>query len=428
MTEVFIEILTVAVLTLVNGLLAMSELAVVSARPARLKVMAAEGNKGAAVALRLAEDPGKFLSSAQVGITLVGVLSGAFSGATLGLRLAQALQEAGLPSNAANALGVGIVVVIITYLSLIIGELVPKRLALRDPERIAARAAPTMARIAVIAAPLVLLLDLSSAGVLRLIGKGGQAEETLTDEEVKTVIAEAETAGVLESEERDMISGVMRLADRSARGLMTPRRDVEVIDLADDPGEILRALRATHRSMLPVQDGDADSIIGVLVRKDLIDLFADGKPLDVRSMVRQAPVVMDRSSALDVLRAIQSSVVHMALVFDEYGHFEGIVTSGDVLEAITGSFQEEEGDEPAYVQREDGSYLVSGWMPVDEFSDKIGVPVSRDAKFETVAGYILAEINRLPEVGENFVRGPWRFEVLDLDGRRIDKVLVQKIG
>jgi putative hemolysin len=245
---------------------------------------------------------------------------------------------------------------------------------------------------------------------------------------VKTVIAEAETAGVLETEERDMISGVMRFADRSARGLMTPRRDVEVIDLSEEPEEIMRALRATHRSMLPVQDGDADSIIGVLVRKDLIDLFADGKPLDVRSMVRKAPVVMDRTSALDVLRAIQSSVVHMALVFDEYGHFEGIVTSGDVLEAITGSFQEEEGDEPAYIKREDGSYLVSGWMPVDEFSDKIGVPVSRDAKFETVAGYILAEINRLPEVGEHFVRGPWRFEVLDLDGRRIDKVLVQRIG
>ncbi|MDB5560766.1 MAG: DNA-binding protein [Hyphomicrobiales bacterium] len=428
MTAVFIEILTVAILTLVNGLLSMSELAVVSSRPARLKVMAAEGNNGAATALRLAEDPGKFLSSAQVGITLVGVLSGAFSGATLGLRLAQALQEAGLPPNAANALGVGIVVVIITYLSLIIGELVPKRLALRDPERIAARAAPTMATIAIVAAPLVWLLDLSSRGVLRLIGQGGEAEETLTDEEVKTVIAEAETAGVLETEERDMISGVMRFADRSARGLMTPRRDVEVIDLSEEPEEIMRALRATHRSMLPVQDGDADSIIGVLVRKDLIDLFADGKPLDVRSMVRKAPVVMDRTSALDVLRAIQSSVVHMALVFDEYGHFEGIVTSGDVLEAITGSFQEEEGDEPAYVKREDGSYLVSGWMPVDEFSDKIGVPVSRDAKFETVAGYILAEINRLPEVGEHFVRGPWRFEVLDLDGRRIDKVLVQRIG
>jgi putative hemolysin len=223
-----------------------------------------------------------------------------------------------------------------------------------------------------------------------------------------------------------MITGVMRFADRSARGLMTPRRDVELIDLADSPDELLRQIRATHRSMLPVQDGDADQIIGVLVRKDLIDLLADGSALDIRSMVRQAPAVMDRSDALAVLRAIRSSVVHMALVFDEYGHFEGVVTSGDVLEAITGAFKEEEGSDPAFIMREDRSWLVSGWMPVDEFQDKIGVPVAKDAKFETVAGFVLAELNHLPKIGEVFTRGAWRFEVMDLDGRRIDKVLVQR--
>lgn len=422
----FAEILIVVVLTVVNGLLAMSELAVVSSRPARLKVLAGEGSKGADTALRLAEDPGKFLSSVQIGITLVGVLSGAFSGATLGSRLGDWLASVGVDAGLADALGVGIVVVIITYLSLIIGELVPKQIALRDPERIATRAAPVMALVASIAAPLVWLLDVSGKLVLRLIGQGGATEERLTDEEVKTIIAEAESAGVLESDERNMISGVMRFADRSARGLMTPRRDVEVIDLADAPDQILERVRATHRSMLPVQDGDDDQIIGVLVRKDLIDVFAEGKTLDVRAMVRQAPVVMDRSSALDVLRAIRSSVVHMALVFDEYGHFEGVITSGDVLEAITGGFQEEEGEEPAFVVREDGSYLVSGWMPVDEFSDKLGVPVQRDDRYETVAGYILSEINHLPQVGEYFERGNWRFEVLDLDGRRIDKILVTR--
>lgn len=424
----FIEILIVAVLTVVNGLLAMSELAVVSSRPARLKVMAGEGSKGAGTALRLAENPGKFLSSVQIGITLVGVLSGAFSGATLGGRLAEWLVSRGLEPGISQALGVGLVVVLITYLSLIIGELVPKQIALRDPEAIAARVAQPMAIVAAVAAPLVWLLDVSGKLVLRLLGQGGEAEERLTDEEVKTIIAEAESAGVLESDERNMITGVMRFADRSARGLMTPRRDVEIIDLADPYEEILAQLRATHRSTLPVQDGDADQIIGVLVRKDLIDVFADGRTLDVRSMVRQAPVVMDRSDALDVLRAIRLSVVHMALVFDEYGHFEGVITSGDVLEAITGTFQDEEGEEPAFVKREDGSYLVSGWMPVDEFSDKLGVPVERDAKFETVAGYILSEINHLPQVGESFERGLWRFEVVDLDGRRIDKVLLSRVG
>lgn len=425
--NLFFEILIVVALALLNGFLSMSELAVVSARPARLKLMANHGRPGAATAMRLAEDPGKFISSVQTGITLVGVLSGAFSGATLGQRLTQVLEANGVPNNFADALGVGLVVVAITYVSLVIGELVPKQLALRHPEQIAAAVAPTMAVIAIVAKPIVWLLDTSGQAVLALLGQRHDTGDKVTDEEIKTIIAEAESAGVLESDERNMISGVMRFADRSARGLMTPRRDVELVDLSEPREDILRQLRETHRSMLPVQDGDPDSIIGVLVRKDLIDLFADGKPLDVRTLVKQAPVVMDRSDALAVLRAIRSSVVHMALVFDEYGHFEGVVTSGDVLEAITGAFREEEGTDPAYIVREDHSYLVSGWMPVDEFADKLGVPVSRDAKFETVAGFILNELNHLPRVGETFTRGHWRFEVMDLDGRRIDKVLVSKV-
>jgi putative hemolysin len=422
-----VEILIVAVLTLFNGVLAMSELAVVSARPARLKVLAAEGSKGAATALRLAEDPGKFLSSVQIGITLVGVLSGAFSGATLGDRLAEALAGAGVSPTIAAPLGVGVVVVIITYLSLIVGELVPKQIALRDPERIAARVAPAMAFIASVGAPLVWVLDISGKALLTLLGQTGASEERVTDEEVKTIIAEAESAGVLETEERHMISGVMRFADRSARGLMTPRLDVELIDLGDPHEEILATLRTTRHSILPVQEGAADRIIGVIVRKDLIELlFGEDAPIDIRALVKQAPVVMDRSDALHVLQAIRAATVHAALVFDEYGHFEGLITPGDILEAITGSFLEEEGEEPAFLKREDGSYLVSGWMPVDEFKDRLGVPVPKDPDFETVAGYVLSELNHLPIVGETFERGPWRFEVLDLDGRRIDKVLVTK--
>ncbi len=422
-----LEILIVAVLTLVNGLLSMSELAVVSSRPARLKVLAAEGRKGAQTALKLQDDPGRFLSSVQIGITLVGVLSGAFSGATLGERLGLALTGAGIDGAIAMPLGVGVVVVIITYLSLIIGELVPKQIALRDAEGVASRVAPAMALIAAVASPVVHVLDLSGKLVLRLLGQSGESEETVTDEEVKTIIAEAESAGVLESEERHMISGVMRLADRSARGLMTPRLNVEIIDLASSEEEMRETLRNSRHSVLPVQDGNVDDIIGVLVRKDLAAAFFAGVRPDLRSLVRPAPVTMDRSSAIDVLKAIRGSVVHMALVFDEYGHFEGIVTPGDFLEAITGAFQEEEGDEQAFVVRQDGTFLVSGWMPVDEFEDKIGVPIPKDAKYETVAGYVLAELNHLPVVGERFERGKWRFEVLDLDGRRIDKVLVERI-
>lgn len=423
-----LELLIVLVLVLCNGLLSMSELAVVSSRPARLKVMAAEGNRGAAVALKLAEDPGKFLSSAQVGISLIGVLSGAFSGATIGERFTEYLLSRGLPDAAASTVGVGTVVVLITYVSLILGELVPKQIALRDTERIAARAAPAMQFIATLAAPLVWLLDVSSKLVMTILGQTGQSEDRVTDEEVKTIIAEAESQGVLESEERSMISGVMRFADRSARGLMTPRLDVEVVDLSDPPEEISQKLRASHHSVLPVHEGEPDQIIGVLVRKDLIGIFASGAAPDIRALVKPAPVVLDQADALSVLAAIRSSVVHLALVFDEYGHFEGIVTPGDILGAITGGFQEEEGDEHAFTQRDDGSYLVSGWMPVDEFADKIGVPIPKDPPYETVAGYVLAELNHLPAAGESFVREPWRFEVLDLDGRRIDKVLVGRIA
>ncbi len=426
-TTLFAEILIVAILTLVNGLLSMSELAVVSSRPARLKVLAAEGKRGATVALKLQEDPGKFLSSVQIGITLVGVLSGAFSGATLGDRLGETLIGAGIDPGVAMPLGVGIVVVIITYLSLIIGELVPKQIALRDAEGVATRVAPLMAFIASIGAPIVWVLDISGKLVLGLLGQTGESEEKVTDEEVKTIIAEAESAGVLEVEERDMISGVMRLADRSARGLMTPRLDVEFIDLNDPPEELIAQLRSIRHSVVPVQDGSVDSIVGVIVRKDLLDVLFAGEQFDVRAMVKQAPVVMDRSSAIDVLKAIRGSVVHIALVFDEYGHFEGIVTPGDILEAITGAFLEEEGEgEAAFTTREDGSFLVSGWMQADEFEERIGVPVPKDAKFETVAGYVLAELNHLPVVGESFERGRWRFEVMDLDGRRIDKVLVTR--
>ncbi|WP_193219523.1 MULTISPECIES: hemolysin family protein [unclassified Bosea (in: a-proteobacteria)] len=418
--------MVVVVLTVINGVLAMSELAVVSSRPARLKVLSDQGSKGAAKAIRLAENPGRFLSTVQIGITLVGVLSGAFSGATLGARLSEWLGTQGFSNTAADALGVGTVVVLITYLSLIIGELVPKQIALRDAERVAARVAPAMVVLAKVASPLVWLLDTSGKLVLALLGQKGESEETVTEEEVRTIIAEAENAGVLERDEREMISGVMRLADRSARALMTPRREVEVIDLSDTLDEIRAQVRATRRNRLPVQDGEADSIIGIIEMKDLFEALADDK-VELRSLVREAPVVLDTTGALEVLRALRATHVHMALVFDEYGHFEGIITSSDVLEAITGVFQDEDEEEPAIVTRADGSFLVAGWMQVDEFSHELGIHVPRDADYQTVAGFVLAEMNRLPNVGESFEKGHWRFEVVDLDGRRIDKLLVSRV-
>lgn len=421
-----VEIFAVLALIILNGVLAMSELAVVSSRPARLRMLADKGSAGAAVALRLAEDPGRFISTVQIGITLVGVLSGALSGATLGSRIADWLEGVGVDPALADTLGVGGIVIVITYLSLVVGELVPKQLALRNPERIAASIAPAMSAFARVAGPLVWVLDTSGTALLTLLGRSGKAEDGMTEEEVKTVIAEATHAGILETEERAMISGVMRLADRSARGLMTPRRDVELLDLRRPSQELLRQLRTTRRSRLPVFEDEPDAIIGVV---NVREVLADGREdihVAIRTHVKSAPVVRDGAPALDVVRAIREGTVHMALVFDEYGHFEGVVTAGDILEAITGVFQEEEGEEPGIVAREDGSWLVSGWVHVDEFADALGYPVEENPDYETVAGLVLAAMNRLPEVGEHFTAGEWRIEVVDLDGRRIDKVLVSK--
>jgi putative hemolysin len=423
---VLTEISIVILLTVINGVFAMSELAVLSSRPVRLKLLAGQGNRGAATAIRLAEDPGRFLSTVQIGITLVGVLSGAFSGATLGARLAGWLQAQGLSEAMADGLGVGSVVVAITYLSLIVGELVPKQIALRAPETVASKVAPAMALLSKIAMPLVWLLSASGKAVLALLGQKGETDERMSDEEIRTVLAEAHIAGVIETGESEMISGVMRLADRAARGLMTPRRDVEVIDIEDDLAEIREQLRNSQKSRLPVRNGSSDEILGVLFVKDALDAFLQGTNLDVRSLMREAPVVSDRTGALNVIQSLRKSPSHMVLVYDEYGHFEGIVTSGDVLEAITGVFQEGESEEPAIVKREDGSFLVAGWMLIDEFADEMGFVVTGEPDYETVAGFVIDELKRLPSLGESFTSKGWHFEVIDLDGRRVDKLLVKK--
>jgi putative hemolysin len=419
-----IEILIVVALILVNGVLAMSELAIVSSRPARLKVLADAGSRGAAIALKLAADPGRFLSSVQIGITLVGVLSGAFSGATLGVRLAEALTEAGMSRALAQTLGVGGVVVAITYLSLIFGELVPKQIALRAPEASAARIAPLLNLISIVAAPLVWLLDKSGKLVLALLGQSGAADRGVTDEEIRIVLSEAHSAGVMEKAETEMIAGVMRIADRTARGLMVPRHEVETVDVSETAAEIIRRFRDTGHSRLPVRDGNPDNIIGVLKSRDFLD--ADGSAPDTRALLIEAPVVRDGMAALDVLETLRGAPAHMVLVYDEYGHFEGIITPMDVLEAIAGEFPEGEEAEAKVAVRDDGSLLVAGWMPVDEFAERLDLSLDQDRDFETVAGLIIERMGRLPALGEHIAIGPWRIEVVDLDGRRIDKVLVQR--
>ncbi|MEH6648152.1 hemolysin family protein [Sulfitobacter sp.] len=423
-----LEITIAVLLTLINGVLAMSELAIVSARSARLKLMVDKGSRGAAVALTLANDPGRFLSSVQIGITLVGVLAGAFSGATLGARLSSALIDAGQTSNIAHPLGVGSVVVAITYLSLIVGELVPKQIALRSPEKVAARMAPMMALIARFAAPLIWVLDQSGKLVLRLLGQSHPQLHKVSDEDVRLIIAEAENSGAIHCVESGMIAGVMRVADRTARGLMTLRHEVETLDASADKEKLLEQLQNLRRSRLPVREGGADNIIGVLMTRDILAPALKNETFNLRALLREAPVVQGGQSALEVIDRLRTAPAHMVLVYDEYGHFEGNVTPMDVLEAITGDFPDTETDEPKLVTRSDGSYLVAGWKPVDEFAALLSLDLDDERDYETAAGYVLDKVGRLPDVADRLDIRNWSIEVVDLDGRRIDKLLVTPVS
>lgn len=425
---VYFELAIVAVLICTNGLLAMSELAVVSARRARLNAMAGQGVKGARHAIQLAEDPGRFLSTVQIGITLVGVLSGAFSGATLGLRLAEWFIALGLSPATANTAGVGIVVAGITYFSLIIGELVPKQIALRNAEMVASRMAPAMKALSKIAAPIVWLLDRSGKLVLRLIGQGSKSETKVTDEEIAALVAEAESHGVIEADERRMIAGVMRLGDRSVRAIMTPRTEVDWVDISAGEDAARKLLIEAQHSHLAAGDGNVDNMVGVLRTRDMLSALLSGKKLDPRRLVLPAPIVHDNADALDVLTTLRQADVPMALVHDEYGTFEGIVTPSDILEAITGVFRYDADEGEMAVMREDGSWLFSGSMPVDEMAEHLKISLPAKRRYETVAGFVLSHVNHLPRISESIDALGWRFEVVDLDGRRIDKVLASRLA
>jgi putative hemolysin len=422
-----LEIAIITFLILLNGVLALSELAVVSARRARLRVLVGSGRKGARRALALATNPGRFLSTVQIGITLVGILAGAYSGATFGAQLAQWLEQQGLSNAVAEPIGFGIVVAALTYLSLIVGELVPKQLALRNPEAIACAVAPAMTLLSRIGAPLVWLLDMSSRAVLRLFGSSTGPESRVTEEEIKSLIAEAESAGILQADEQRLLVGVLRLGDRSVKGVMTPRTEVRWLDLTAAETEIKRVLTDTPHSLLPVGEGSPDALVGVVQARDLLAFALQGRPLDIKAVMRTAPVVPDTMDALDVMALLRDSEVKMALILDEYGHFEGLVTPADVLEAIVGVTSGEGAGEPGAVQREDGSWLLSGWLAADEMADLLGIVLPERRAYQTVAGFVLSHLQQLPKVGESTGALGWEFEVVDLDGRRIDKVLAKRL-
>jgi putative hemolysin len=423
------ELITAFLLIVCNGVFSLSELAIVSARKTRLKTMADAGHPGAGVALALAENPGRFLSTVQIGITLVGILAGAFSGAALGSSLSEIFETQGLRETVAEPLGYGIVIGTITYLSVIIGELVPKHLALRRTESIACLMAPLMSVVSRVASPVVWLLDASTRAVFHLFGQTTEPENAVTEEEIRSLVAEAETAGVIETDERRMVAGVLRLGDRPVRGLMTPRTDVDWIDLEDGEETNRKILIETPHSRLPVVEGDPDNVIGVIQTRDVLADLLQGKPLAIRKHVRAAPVVPDTSDALDVLNVLRAAEVPVALVHDEYGHFEGIVTPADALEAIAGGFRADGvTDEGDAFRREDGSWLLAGSMHVDEMADQLGLKLPANRDYQTVAGLVIGHLHRLPNTGEAVEIDGWRFEVVDMDGRRVDKVLAHRLG
>ncbi len=420
-----LEIALVVLLILLNGAFALSELAVVSSRQRRLQSMAEEGRAGARTALALATDPGRFLSTVQIGITLVGILAGAFSGETLGTRLAEVFREYGMPAPIANPLGFGLVVASVTYFSIVIGELVPKRLALRTPEAIACTVAPAMSLISRIAGPAVWLLDASARGVFRLLRVGPAKASVVTDEEIRSVIAEAEGSGTIEPGERHLIAGVMRLGDRLVRGVMTPRTEVDWLDLSADEADILQKLTTTRYSRLPVGEGSRDALTGVVQTRALLARALSGQPLDIRAHVEVAPVIPDTADALTALDVLRMAAVPVALIHDEYGHFEGLVTPADLLEAIAGTFGNGV-TEPGSVRRDDGSWLLSGWLPADEMAELLGLRLAAERDYQTTAGFILSALRRLPKVADHIDIGDWRFEVMDMDGNRIDKILATR--
>lgn len=422
-----LELIVALILIGLNGLFSLSELAIVSSRNVRLKAMAEAGKPGARAALKLSEDPGRFLSTVQIGITLVGILAGAFSGALLGARLTEALAGVGIGPWLAEPLGYGLVIGAITYLSVVIGELVPKHLALKNAEGIACAVAPLMAFLSRIAGPLVWLLDASTKLVFRLFGNSLEPASAVTEEEIKSIMAEAETAGVIETGERRMISGVLRLGDRAVKGVMTARTDVDWIDLDQDPLEIRERLIKTAHTRLPVAEGNPDNMIGVVQSRELLAAMLSGEALDVRAHIRRAPVIPDTVDALDVLEVLRSAEVPLALVHDEYGHFEGIVTPADILDTIAGAFRsDEESFEPEARRREDGSWLLAGRMPADEMADVLGILLPQTRDYATVAGLVIGALHHLPQTGEAVEVFGWRFEVVDMDGRRVDKVLASR--
>ena len=421
------EILFLIVLILINGLFSLSEMAIVSSRKVRLQQRAEEGSKGARTALNLAAQPTRFLSTVQIGITLIGILSGAFGGATIAEALEALIAQYPALQPYSKAIAVGIVVSVITYFSLVIGELVPKRLALNNAERIAASVAPVMQFVATIAKPFVSLLSVSTELVVRLLGIKPASEPSVTEEEVKILIEQGRATGVFEDVEQEIVERVFRLSDRSVNSLMTHRSEMVWLDVEDPLEENIQKILSSGHTNFIVCKGNFEHIIGVLRAQDLLREYANGRSVAIPASLPMPPFVPEGVNALEVVARLRHDKSQVALVVDEYGTVDGMVTLTDVLEAIVGDIRAlDERGEPAATKREDGSWLLDGTMPVDELQMLLDLDdLPEDSyDYDTVGGLFMAQMGRVPAVGDKFEWNDLRFEVVDMDGHRVDKVLV----
>lgn len=427
MSPVF-QVLIIFLFAVLNGILAMSEIAVVSARRARLRHEAETGNEGAEAALELAADPTQFLATIQIGITLIGIVAGAFGEATLSRAIASALSRVPALAPYASAMAITMVVLGVTYVSLVIGELVPKRLALNNPEGVAAIVAKPMQALSIIARPIVQLLSVSTDTVVRLLGIKPSGEPDVTAEEIETMVEHGAELGVFEKSERDMIESVLRLDEWRVDAFMTPRTHVIWIDLEDSEEQTRAILLDAKHSRFPVMEGNPDNTVGVLYTKDLVVRQLRGEPFDIRASLRPVLFVPESMSTLRVLEIFQEEGKHVAVVTDEYGSVEGLVTDMDILEAIAGEIPAEgEPEEPEARLREDGTWLVDGLLHVNRLWEVLGLETEMEhiyRGYQTVSGFVMTKLDGIPSEGEQFTFHGQEFEIIDMDGRRVDKVLV----
>ncbi|MEH2133653.1 MAG: hemolysin family protein [Nostoc sp.] len=428
MSLITLEILIILVLIIANGVFSMSEMAIVSARKVRLQQLANQGDAKARVALKLAESPNHFLSTVQVGISLIGILTGAFGGATIASRVAIYVRLIPLLAPYSEPISFGIVVLLITYFSLIVGELVPKRLALNNPERIASIVAIPMQALAAIASPVVFLLSASTDLILRVLGITASTEPQVTEEEIKILIEQGTEAGTFEEAEQDMVERVFRLGDRPVSYLMTPRPDIVWLDLDDSPEENRQKMVDSAYSRYPICQAGLDNVLGVIPVTDLLARSFRGEPLDLTVGLRQPVFVPESTRGLKVLELFKQTITHMALVVDEYGVIQGLVTLNDIMSEIVGDVPSTDGqDQPQAVQREDGSWLLDGMLPVEEFLELFGMEEWQSEErgsYQTLGGFVITNLGRIPAAADYFEWQGMRIEVMDMDGNRVDKVLV----